>query len=288
MLTHPPQSGGKRTKSRARPRHVGRARGQVDLATIDDASLDQVETDRPGRARDLESAGDRQVADPVRLQPCSILRARHILSQVGVIGEKVCVVRLKVRDESRLRRAGRVFVRLDFLPLDGVGNEMPVTQFRPGVGGRMRRIVARSCGRLVPVAGLEGRPALPFRSIGEGFRPQAIVIDHHLHGSLMLQRPAFETELVASRRLDKDVAVPDPERFAGQADEAFDVADLRFFRISEDDDVPTPRPQSAGEEGHVVGKLHDEDAVALEARLVGQLHLIPAIDANPRTDAPGR
>ena len=62
---------------------------------------------------------------------------------------------------------------------------------------------------------------------------------------------------------DPDVAVPDEDRLPGKSDEAFDVVGLRVLGVLEDDDVP-----SLGC-GEVIGKLADQDPVAVERRVSG-------------------
>ena len=72
----------------------------------------------------------------------------------------------------------------------------------------------------------------------------AIVVDHHLHGLLVVERPQQPLERVGRvPRPDPDVAALDPEHLVGHADQPLDVADLGLLGQLEDGHVP---PLAAG------------------------------------------
>ncbi len=250
------------------------AGGQVDLAAVGDPTLDQLEPDRPARGVHPEVGRQAEVADPVRLHPRAVEVAAGVGRQVGV-------VRVEVGDQGRSRRAREGTVVLDRVPLLGVGDEVPVPHLgfpaRPGRGDERPRV-------LLILLPRRRRPAPPFRPALQRGRAMAVVVDHHLHRALVAQRLPLQAEILAVGGLDVDVAVPDPQPLAGEADQPLDVADLGLLRISEDDDVPPPRVGGPRQEGHVVDELHHQDAVAVEGRGVGQRRLIAAIDARPGDD----
>ena len=60
-----------------------------------------------------------------------------------------------------------------------------------------------------------------------------------------------------------NLAVPDLDRFARQADDAFDVAFIRLFRIPEDDDVAAFDMAPADAVDLVIDKLVDQQPFAV-------------------------
>ena len=106
------------------------------------------------------------------------------------------------------------------------------------------------------------RPPQRPTSAAECLRLVAGVVDalqHRRHGA---------GGLAGDRRLravaaGPDVAASDRHRLAGEPNEPLDVVGLGILRIAEDDHIPAPR------RGEVVGKLIDEDPVAVEGGIAG-------------------
>ena len=144
----------------------------------------------------------------------------------------------------RLGRAGPGRLALaDRVPLLGAGHEVAVSQLGP----------ARSpsgSGTKVPGSGSDQAPGSAAdhrrqrRIAGQRRRPMTIVVDHHLHGLLMLQRPERPLEVLrVVLRPDPDVAPLDAQDLVGHPHQPLDVADFGLLRQLEDRHVP---PLAAG------------------------------------------
>ncbi len=142
-----------------------------------------------------------------------------------------------------------------------------------------------------PAAGLRGRPSQPARIPAQRCRAMAIVVDRHLHGLLVHQRPERPFELGRPVLwLDPDVPFLDPQHFIGHPHQPLDVADLRLLGELEDRHVPPIEtdPPHPGEEWERDPVLHDVDPVAREARRVADGRLEPAVLAGPPLDPRAR
>ena len=114
----------------------------------------------------------------------------------------------------------------------GSGNDVMVPQLGPvgRASGRARNVPGAGSVQAPGAAGAHRRQR---GSWLERRRPMAIVVDHHLHGLLMLERPEQALEIARSvQRLDPDVAALDADHLVGHADQPLDVADLGLFRAA--------------------------------------------------------
>ena len=155
------------------------AGGQVDLAAVRPALLDQLQPQPAGGPPHGQPEGDGQVADPVRLEP----RPRGGTGVVAIRGRDVGVVRGIIGDQARAGRG----------PAVRPGGSRPTARGWARGGG----IAARTSptpsrpGSKVPGSGSDQAPGSADDqrrhdgSLVQRRRPMAIVVDHHLHGLLM-------------------------------------------------------------------------------------------------------
>ena len=175
------------------------------------------------------------------------------------------VVGLHVPDQVGLRLLAGFAGAQQALPRLGRRDEVTEAEHRGLAGG---------AGDLEGTAVVAGRPAALAgaapRPVGPGVRPPrgdefrrdvpAVVneLEHRPHRARRLARD--DRLRVAAAR--PDIAAGDRHGLARQSDEPLDVVGLGLLGILEDDDVPPRR------RGDVVRELVDEDAVAVERRVV--------------------
>ena len=228
----------------------------------------QIEQDGAALALGVDVGLERQVTDP-------ILPQRHVARSAANFAR---VVGVEIRDQPR-PRLRHVLAILDVEPVGIEGNEVLVAD--PGlcpcpVGRFGDRVRAPAVGRFpVLAAGVAARrlavpgPGLPAQGPARvrHLVDDEVVIVHRLrHRPDLVRRFAGDVEsvrvgLAARRRRgfgpDVDVAVTNANGFVRPADQPLDVVHPGIARIAEYHHVP------ALGIGKVVGKLGDQDAVAV-------------------------
>ena len=156
-------------------------------------------------------------------------------------------------------------------PLRRAGDDVMVAQLGPIRGVVCRRITARHRLRPSRCPGT-GTQRSQLRIALQRRRAMGIVVNHQLHGLLMVERSKQPLEVPRTvERLDPEVAAVDADHLVGHADQPLDVAYLGLFRKLEDGHIPSLEldPATRAEKRQRKPVFHDVNAIAREARRIG-------------------